>query len=205
VKSLRRDGKYNPNWRNPYGGGKGHHSQNDNCDRNSFEAALKKKPIDVVQLRDVMKECRNARVFKGVSSRFFNEAANQVRERFFEASPQDRLDWAVIVATHLKILDLKTNQVRKILDLVRDIHLEFQGEDVRPERISSKLMRMRFILAYSVGKAEKDAEALDALHRVLEPLAVKLSASPKKEDFGKFYDFVEAIIAYHKFFGGSEK
>ncbi len=195
---------------NPYGG----KNYND-CDVSSFQRVLEGSPLDVTGLKDALNSYRDNRGnFKGgcykplknVIHRHFNSIVNEIRSNFFKAPPEKRLEWAVKVAIYLMILNLKTTQVRKVLEMVREIKLEFRGQgndDV--ERIKTKLTKLRFLLAYSVGKADKDAKALEAVHRTLDPLVAYLSLNPDKGEFDKFYDFVEAIIAYHRFFGGREK
>ncbi|WP_187287167.1 type III-A CRISPR-associated protein Csm2 [Thermococcus cleftensis] len=169
--------------------------------------ALQKKPIDAVRLREAISSCKQLNSLEGVIGKTFGKTLTAM-ERFFEATPRERLDWAIVVAAYLRVLNLKTNQVRKVLDLSRDIYFdfEFRGDHSSEERIQSKLMRMRFLLAYSVGKADRrDVKALEALHKALDPILLKVSASPTRENFEAVYDFIQAVIAYHRFLGGREK
>jgi len=115
--------------------------------------------------------------------------------------PQTRLANAITVAAFLKAQELRMNQVRKILDMAREIKLKTQrGEDLK-----ESLIRMRFMLAYTVGKAGKrDRPTLELLYRILEPILRLLTEDPSTDNFEKFYEFLEAVVAYHKFFGGKE-
>ena len=122
--------------------------------------------------------------------------------KFPSWEPQTRLANAIMVAAFLRAQELKTNQVRKILDMAREIRLKTQ----RGEDIGEDLIRMRFMLAYIVGKAHgKDRYALEAFYKVLEPMLRLLTENPSAKVFGGFYEFLEAVIAYHRFFGGREK
>nr|6O7H_B Chain B, Csm2 [Thermococcus onnurineus NA1] len=129
---------------------------------------------------------------------------NVVREakNFLEWSPNKRLANAVTVAAYLTSQGLKTNQVRKILDMARTTELKVKrGEG----DIKDDLVKMRYLLAYTVGKATGQSKySLDAFHRILDPMLEVLMGSPKKENFEKFYDFLQAVVAYHKFFGGGD-
>jgi len=176
------------------------------CNVNELEGILQKEPVDVVALKRVLNGCAHDPSARNVVKRAFKKAVSEM-ETFFESQPQKRLDWAAVVASYLVVLNLKTNQVRKVLDLARDIHIDFKNEKLEEnrERILSKLARMRFLLAYSVGKADRrDKDALEALHTAIDPLLLKVSTNPSKERFEFVYDFIQAIIAYHRFFGGRE-
>ncbi|NJE02962.1 type III-A CRISPR-associated protein Csm2 [Thermococcus sp. MV11] len=182
------------------------HGDGGGCDTYKISSILENKPIDVVQLGEAISSCKQLNSLEGVIGRTFGETLKAM-EKFFEVTPRERLDWAIVVAAYLRVLNLKTNQVRKVLDLSRDIYFEFRGDHSSEERIQSKLMRMRFLLAYSVGKADKkdDIKALGALHKALDPILLKVSASPTRENFEAVYDFIQAVIAYHRFLGGREK
>jgi len=191
-----------------------------NCDLTPIREVLGRHPIDVSKLKDddrinkavdcLKKRYADKRNRKGEEK--LQELILQLipTEKFFSTTPQERLDWAIILAFYLKSFDLKTNQVRKILDLAREINIEFKGDHFDEERLRSKLMRMRFILAYSVGKedsrsASKSKKALETLYLVLDPLLLEVAESLEGKKFGQVYDFIQAVIAYHRFLGGSEK
>ncbi|WP_456451317.1 type III-A CRISPR-associated protein Csm2 [Palaeococcus sp. (in: euryarchaeotes)] len=115
--------------------------------------------------------------------------------------PEKRFADAVVVAAYLVAQDLKTNQVRKILDMARSIELKSR----RGDNIKEDLIKMRFLLAYIAGKATgKSRYSLEAFHKVLDPIIAELIKEPSLENFEKFYEFLQAVVAYHKFFGGKD-
>ena len=124
-------------------------------------------------------------------------------EKFKDWNPEKRLANAITVAAYLVAQGLKTNQVRKILEMARTTELKVKrGND----NIKENIVKMRYLLAYAVGKANKQSKySLEAFHTVLDPMLEVLMREPTNENFSKFYDFLQAIVAYHKFFGGKEE
>ncbi|WP_457751607.1 type III-A CRISPR-associated protein Csm2 [Thermococcus sp.] len=117
-------------------------------------------------------------------------------------SPEKRLANAVTVAAYLVVQRLKTNQVRRILEMARTTELKVRrgGTDIKND-----IIRMRYLLAYTVGKATGQSKyPIEAFHSVLDPMLKVLMKDPTKENFERFYDFLQAVVAYHRFFGGRE-
>lgn len=122
--------------------------------------------------------------------------------KFNEWSPEKRLANAITVAAYLVAQRLKTNQVRKILEMARTTELKVKRGD---GDIKDDVVKMRYLLAYTVGKATGQPRyPLEAFHSVLDPMLEVLMREPTKDNFDKFYDFLQAVVAYHKFFGGRE-
>jgi len=132
---------------------------------------------------------------------YFSRVVEEAR-KFNEWSPEERLANAIIVAAYLVAQKLKTNQVRKILEMARTTELKLKRGNVD---IKDDIVRMRYLLAYTVGKATGQSRySLEAFHHVLDPMLEVLMKEPTEENFGKFYDFLQAVVAYHRFFGGRE-
>jgi len=89
---------------------------------------------------------------------------------------------------------LKMNQLRRFLDEARQIEAEVKRGTFPADRIILLLPK----LAYAAGREPKIKELMN----MLEP-AIK-SASMSKENFQKFLRLIEGIIAYHRFYGGSD-
>ncbi|ACX73079.1 CRISPR-associated protein, Csm2 family [Methanocaldococcus vulcanius M7] len=107
---------------------------------------------------------------------------------------RELLRYAIIMAIYCRINDLKTNQIRKVLDLANRTHLKLRRN--KNENIESDLAKMCYILAYTAGR-----------NQAVEPLANVLDIMLQNADnksFNKLYDFIQAVVAYHKFFGGGE-
>ena len=88
--------------------------------------------------------------------------------------------------------DLKSAQIRKLYGTVKILEMEFQktGEDLKQEELD-KIILLRPKLAYAANKKSE----VRPLQQVLDACIQKVE---KKEDFARFVDFFEAILAYHR-------
>jgi CRISPR type III-A-associated protein Csm2 len=102
-------------------------------------------------------------------------------------------------------LDLKMNQIRRFLDALRRIENEMEspkwqklGEnDPNWKEIEYKLTLLTPKLAYAAGRVDE----AKPLMKVLEPAIMATAKNPGKY-FPQLLDFMEAIVAYHCFYGG---
>jgi len=107
---------------------------------------------------------------------------------------------SVILSAYLVVEGLRTNQVRKILEMARITELKSKRGDTN---IKDDIMKMHYLLAYTVGRATGSSKhALEAFYSVLEPMLRNLMEDPKA--FPKFFEFLQSVVAYHRFFGGRE-
>jgi CRISPR-associated protein Csm2 len=98
---------------------------------------------------------------------------------------------------------LKINQIRRFLDALRKIEQEFyQVTDSsgahQTEKVKHNLSMLRPKLAYAVGRDRN----VKPLMTVLEP-AIKAAAKNPDQSFEKLLRFMEAIIAYHRYYEGN--
>jgi CRISPR-associated protein Csm2 len=144
---------------------------------------------------------------------------------------QKLVEQAERLGKHLKELGLSTSQIRSLFGEVRQIQEEWRralyepqsGEQARQAAIR-RLTLLKPKMAYRVGKetSEKRQEAIKTLVDVLTPaieLVLKARARTKEEyeskafplgaisdtqddNFQRFVEFLEAILAYHKAYGG---
>ena len=94
---------------------------------------------------------------------------------------------------------VKHAQVRHILDEVNRIRLEIRKRpgDLAGDLLARiKLLKPRF--AYLAGRDN----GLKPLYSVLSPMIDKTT---DRHDFNRFAEFVQAVVAYHKFYGGSDR
>lgn len=96
---------------------------------------------------------------------------------------------------YLKENNLKTSQVRRFLDGVRRIDIQFdRGRSFNKDSI----ILLKPKLAYAAGRQS----SVKPLMEVLEPA---ISASTDSyESFKKLLALIESIMAYHKFYGGGD-
>lgn len=103
--------------------------------------------------------------------------------------------------------ELKTNQIRKFLDTVNQLKFEIyiKIKEVKPDsgvitledfpKIYSKLVLLKQKLAYASARQD----AVKPLKEVMDAAIDKVEDS---EDFERFFQLIESIIAYHKAAGG---
>ena len=97
---------------------------------------------------------------------------------------------------------IRTNQIRNIFSTVEKIRSDFKRNHLKiDEQIRRELIMLRPKLAYAVGRNEdvKPFQELfdEAIRKVLE------SQNPS-EALKNFFFLSEAIVAYHKYFGGRD-
>lgn len=99
---------------------------------------------------------------------------------------------------------LKTNQIRKFLDAVNLLKARLNKEKISEEDAFGELHLLRPKLAYAARQTSRDASPVEPLKRVLEVAIQKIRKEPNffREDFNRFAQLVESIIAYHKAEGG---
>jgi len=103
------------------------------------------------------------------------------------------------IGEHLAQLQLKRSQIRAIFGEVRAIEADWkQGEKAR-ERARSRLILLKPKLAYRAARAGKGVESLRS---VLEPAIDCIGEDD--ENFRRFVEFFEAILAYHRASGGTD-
>jgi CRISPR-associated protein Csm2 len=121
--------------------------------------------------------------------------------------------WADTLGRSLKDMGLATNQIRALFGEVRQIQGEWSIAGHR-EQALRRLILLKPKMAYRQRKER--GQGVRALVEVLGP-AVNLvvEAPPRPEDappggkntqddnFQRFVEFFEAILAYHKAYGGS--
>jgi len=115
----------------------------------------------------------------------------EVAERLGQAlaRPPDRRD------------QLTTSQIRSVFGTVRQIEMNWpvlDEEDDRARRSGRELILLKPKLAYQARRAS--GRGVENLRSVLDP-AIDLIGNDRRR-FQNFVDFFEAILAYHKFFGG---
>lgn len=112
------------------------------------------------------------------------------------------VDWADSLGRALKNANLTTNQIRALFGEVRQI----QGEwPIRPERAYRRLILLKPKMAYRARKER--GQGVQMLVDVLAPAVDFVIGAPgegeRHASFQRFVEFFEAILAYHKAYGGS--
>ncbi|HHG74681.1 MAG TPA: type III-A CRISPR-associated protein Csm2 [Persephonella sp.] len=96
-------------------------------------------------------------------------------------------------------ITFKPTQLRKIFHQIKSIKQEVKGEaDLGSNEIS--LIKLLPLLAYSKGRGLISEDFFE----LSKTLIAKVRESKKREDFNKFVDIFEAIVAYHKYYNPKE-
>ncbi|MGQ9488835.1 MAG: type III-A CRISPR-associated protein Csm2 [Armatimonadota bacterium] len=117
----------------------------------------------------------------------------EVREFALEGGLADQ------VVQALRPSELKPTQLRKVFHTLKGIQKnvikEQQSKDKKDQKFdNSQLLPLMPVLAYSVGRELIPREFYNLLKEVFSPQRLETN-----EDFLRAFDFVEAILAYHKY------
>lgn len=95
---------------------------------------------------------------------------------------------------------IKTNQIRNVYSNITLAKVSLQKKD-KIENVIRTLVLLKPKLAYAAGRQN----AVRPFQEKLSKLIDSVVASEKKEEaLVNFFDIVEGIVAYHKFYGGKD-
>lgn len=95
---------------------------------------------------------------------------------------------------------ITTSQIRKFLSAINCLENKISGcEKELPQDIANEIKYLKVKLAYQVGRNNGN-KGLKKLYNELEPLISEIDTS--KSNYRNVAKYVEAIVAYHKFYGG---
>lgn len=103
-------------------------------------------------------------------------------------------DSAELLGLLLKAFEISTSQIRRYLDSLRKIKANSSPDTFSP----SDVLLQQVKIAYAAGR---DSD-LNFLYEVLKPAITK--GSNDYEYFEQLLRFVEAIVAYHRFYRGED-
>ncbi len=119
---------------------------------------------------------------------------DQIRTIITQDDPRLLVDQAKGIGRALS-KSLTKSQIRNIFGTVRQIQMNWTGEDQKAASYRQLLM-LKPKLRYQAARAE----AVEPLADVLDKAIDHVGDDPVR--FGRFADFFEAILAYHTAFGG---
>jgi CRISPR-associated protein Csm2 len=105
----------------------------------------------------------------------------------------------------LKDIGLTTSQIRALFGEVRQIQAQWgMGEQSRQKALR-RLILLKPKMAYRARKERGKAvqELVSVLDPALELVIKEKDPEKQSENFQHFVDFFEAILAYHKAYGGN--
>jgi CRISPR-associated protein Csm2 len=91
---------------------------------------------------------------------------------------------------------LKTNQIRNILALISVIC------DKKFEDIQNNLKMIKVKIAYAIGRDKKDGKLGTEDFNNKSHIYEFISLIKSQEDFKLYCNYMEALVSYHKYYGG---
>lgn len=124
-----------------------------------------------------------------------------MKEKFRD---QDLKNWSAMgilevgekLAQEMKEKRVTTSQIRKFIDELQRVR---SSKNLDLEQV--KLTKIRLI--YAVGRAERGPA--EALRHFEQAFSYALNHLRDKQDFTNLVRFVETVVAYHRYLGGSDK
>lgn len=115
--------------------------------------------------------------------------------------PDDYVDFAEKLMKE-KYRTITTSKLRNILSLLMDVYNTemLRTEETICEDSAVKLQMARIRIAYECGRDRNTKEFVDAAHLLPWLKAIGNSRSQAI----RYVHYLEAIVAYHRFFGGRE-
>jgi CRISPR-associated protein Csm2 len=113
---------------------------------------------------------------------------------------QKLVEWAEKLGQYLKQSGLTTSQIRALFGEIRQIQAEWS---INRQRAFRRLVLLKPKMAHRARKER--GKAVGELVKVLDPAldyVIKAKPEDQEENFQHFVEFLEAILAYHKAYGG---
>lgn len=105
----------------------------------------------------------------------------------------------------LKSAGLNTSQIRALFGEVRQIQAQWSMGAVEQKKAARRLILLKPKMAYRAKRASGRAvqQLVDVLEPALDLVVNEREQTKQTEHFGRFVEFFEAILAYHKAAGGN--
>ena len=102
-----------------------------------------------------------------------------------------------------KKLDLTTSKIRNILSMVSELYTDAQHsrEEKLSEDMVSRVQYLKMRIAYEAGREPKTVYPFVMEARLLEYVN---EIGSSRQNLILFCSYMEALVAYHKFYGGRD-
>jgi len=98
---------------------------------------------------------------------------------------------------------IKTNQIRNIFSTITKIRNDFKSNKGKfEESIRRELVMLKPKLAYAAGRNPDVRPFQELFDSAINGV---IQSSKPEEALRNFFDLAEAVVAYHKFYGGKDK
>lgn len=112
------------------------------------------------------------------------------------------VEWADTLGENLKNAGLTTSQIRALFGEVRQIQAQWSMGQESRQRALRRLVLLKPKMAYRARKERAVRNLVDALCPALDEVIGEKNAEQQDDHFQRFVEFFEAILAYHKAYGG---
>jgi len=122
-------------------------------------------------------------------------------EKMSELKVEDMIRGADYMGSYLvKIVKLKSSQIRRFYDAVKKIEVQAKR---KPEQFNREpVLLLKPKLAYATGRLRgRNKSPLGHFQKMIDKAIDKVK---DYNDFIRFAQFMESIIAYHRYHGGEE-
>ena len=104
-----------------------------------------------------------------------------------------------------KETNLSTSQIRSLFGEVRQIEAQWSMGSEQQKKARRRLILLKPKMAYRARKERGKAvqELVNVLDPALDVVISETDPAKQKDDFQRFVEFFEAILAYHKAYGGN--
>ncbi len=131
--------------------------------------------------------------------------AQTVQKFIRQDDPASMIESADIIGQWLVDQKLATSQIRSLFGTVRQIKMNWTDDNKHKESFRQAAL-LKPKLGYQAERLKKKTSGVKTLEKILVPaLDIMIKESSKKaqkEYFDRFTDFFEAIVAYHRKYGG---
>lgn len=121
-----------------------------------------------------------------------------IEQIIVKGNPEMLVTWAEKIGQAIA-RQVTTSQIRNVFGTARQIQLRWPTD---PEGAYRDAVLLRPKLSYF---AKREGRGMEDLRKVLTPALELMSQGPEEERqvrFNRFMDFFEAIVAFHKAYGG---
>jgi len=142
----------------------------------------------------------------------FKVDVTAVRKVIAKDEPKNLVELTEKYGKHLADARLATSQIRSIFGSVRQMESRWYDDEAQRKRGTRDLLMLKPKLAYQ--EARHKSQAVGMLRAMLEP-AIDAVIDPgtdhtaedgnDQDRFGRFMEYFEALLSYHKAYGGADK
>ncbi|MBQ8749183.1 MAG: type III-A CRISPR-associated protein Csm2 [Clostridia bacterium] len=138
----------------------------------------------------------------------FNRSGNKVQEprkadeEFFNKINENYADEAEKVIQDLQEKMLSVSSIRNILELINNVRerMVFEKESIS-KSLQNEIQYIRVKVSYMYGRGDSAIKNFIDKSKIME---LVLCIGDNKNKFEIFAKYVEALVAFHKFYGGKD-